>query len=69
MIRNRYFEAVVIFFLGLIIFTIGLSHQEVITFEARFYLFALEMWRHGLSFFPTTYEQPYPDYPVTSTAL
>lgn len=53
--------------LGLVLFTIGLDHNEVIGFESRFYLFMLEMWRHGPSWFPTTYSNPYPDYPVTST--
>lgn len=62
-------DAVFIFVCGLLFFTIGLRHQEIIGFESRFYLFALEMWRHGLSWFPTTYQAPYPDYPVTSTAL
>lgn len=62
-------DAVFIFLCGLIFFTVGLRHQEIIGFESRFYLFALEMWRHGLSWFPTTYQQPYPDYPVTSTVL
>jgi 4-amino-4-deoxy-L-arabinose transferase-like glycosyltransferase len=46
-----------------------LSGQEIISFDARFYLFALEMWRHGLGWFPTTYGVPYPDYPVASTLL
>jgi 4-amino-4-deoxy-L-arabinose transferase-like glycosyltransferase len=64
---NRNIEAFFIFCLGLFVFTIGLSNQEIIRFEARFYLFAVEMWRHGLSWFPTTYQQPYPDYPVTGT--
>jgi 4-amino-4-deoxy-L-arabinose transferase-like glycosyltransferase len=49
--------------------TIGLAHQEIITFDTRFYLFAKEMWLHGISWFPTTYSKPYPDYPVTSTLL
>lgn len=62
-------QAVFIFIFGLIIFTIGLGSQEIIGFESRFYLFALEMWRHGPSWFPTTYQQPYPDYPATSTYL
>ncbi len=60
-------EALVIFFCALILFTIGLSHQEIIGFESRFYVFALEMVQHGMSWFPTTYLQPYPDYPVTPT--
>jgi len=62
-------DALCIFIAGLILFTFGLHHQEIIGFESRFYLFALEMWRHGFSLFPTTYQTPYPDYPVTSTAL
>ncbi|HSW92748.1 MAG TPA: glycosyltransferase family 39 protein [Gammaproteobacteria bacterium] len=62
-------DAAFIFFCGLILFTAGLSHQEIIGFESRFYLFALEMGRHGLAWFPTTYQEPYPDYPGTSTAL
>lgn len=62
-------DCALIFFSGLLLFTIGLNHQEIIGFESRFYLFALEMWRHGVSWFPVTYQQPYPDYPVTSTLL
>lgn len=70
--QNAYlqkWDAVVLFFVSLILFTVGLAHQEIIGFEARFYLFALEMWRHGVSLFPTTYHQPYPDYPATATLL
>ncbi len=62
-------ELIVIFFGSLWLFTFGLSQQEVIGFDSRFYLFALEMWRHGATVFPTTYHQPYPDYPVLSTLL
>ena len=69
MILNRNVEALLIFCLGLMVFTIGLSHQEVVRFESRFYLFAMEMWRHGPSWFPTTYQEPYPDYPATGTLL
>jgi 4-amino-4-deoxy-L-arabinose transferase-like glycosyltransferase len=61
-------QALAIFFSGLFLFTIGQS-QEVIGFESRFYVFILEMWRHGLSGFPTVYSEPYPDYPVTFTFL
>lgn len=50
-----------------IIFIWGVSGQEVIGFDSRFYLFAQEMWRHGFSWFPTTYAEPYPDYPGAST--
>ncbi len=62
-------DGIIIFIVGVCLFTWGLSSQEIIGFESRFYLFALEMWRHGVSWFPTTYQQPYPDYPVTSTLL
>jgi 4-amino-4-deoxy-L-arabinose transferase-like glycosyltransferase len=65
--RKDAFIGLGIFFYGLVLFTIGLDHQEVIGFESRFYLFALEMWRHGPSWFPTTYQQPYPDYPGLGT--
>jgi len=60
---------VLLFFVCLILFTYGLSGQEVIGFDSRFYLFAQEMWRNGASWFPTTYDQPYPDYPAASTCL
>ncbi len=59
--RRALLDAVIIFFTGLLLFTIGLPHQEIIGFESRFYLFALEMWRHGVSGFPTTYQNSYPD--------
>src|SRR5687768_3598086 len=65
--KQSIFDGICIFILGLMCFTFGLSHQEIIGFEARFYLFALEMFRHGISWFPMTYHHPYPDYPVTST--
>lgn len=58
-----------VFFFGLFVFTLGIASQDVIAFESRFYLFAQEMWRNGLSFFPTTYNQPYPDYTAASTAI
>jgi 4-amino-4-deoxy-L-arabinose transferase-like glycosyltransferase len=67
--KSNFLEAFGIFCGALILFTIALNYQEVIGFESRFYLFALEMWRHGPSWFPTTYGTPYPDYPVTSTLL
>lgn len=68
-ISFRSLEVLGIFCTSLFLFSWGLSEQEVVSFESRFYLFALEMWRHGLSWFPTTYGHPYPDYPVTSTVL
>lgn len=58
-----------IFCCGLLLFTLGIRGQEVIGFESRFYLFAEEMWQHGLSLFPTTYSEPYPDYTALGTIL
>ncbi|OGT61699.1 MAG: hypothetical protein A3E85_01995 [Gammaproteobacteria bacterium RIFCSPHIGHO2_12_FULL_45_12] len=66
--RDR-LEVAAIFFSSLFFFLWGLRSQEIIGFESRFYLFALEMWRHGVSWFPTTYSRPYPDYPATSIWL
>ncbi len=51
------------------LFMLGIWHQPFINFETRFAVFAQEMLRNGPSLFPTTYGQPYPDYPVTSTLL
>ncbi|OGT11965.1 MAG: hypothetical protein A2X77_04160 [Gammaproteobacteria bacterium GWE2_42_36] len=55
-----------IFIVGTLAFTIGLN-PEFIAFETRFALFAQEMFRHGITFFPTTYQGPYPDYPALPT--
>jgi 4-amino-4-deoxy-L-arabinose transferase-like glycosyltransferase len=63
------FEISTFFCLSLILFSWGLSSQEVIGFDSRFYLFALEMWQQGVNWFPTTYFQLYPDYPATSTLV
>lgn len=52
-----------------VLFMIGIWHQPFINFETRFAVFAQEMLRNGPTLFPTTYGQPYPDYPVTSTLL
>ena len=62
-------ETWVIFFGSLILFTCGLSSHEFIQFETRFGLFTQEMWRWGISLFPQTYHQPYPDYPVFPVIL
>ncbi len=69
--RRQYtcLDAAGLFCGALFLFTVGLGGQEIIGFEARFYLFALEMWRHGVSLFPTTYGAYYPDYPVTATLI
>lgn len=55
-------------FLGaLALFLLQLGHTEVTGFDSRFFVFAQSMYNDGLSWFPQTYHQPYPDYPVTST--
>src|SRR5690348_8465213 len=58
-----------IFLLGILVSLIGQNHHEFIQFESRFGLFIQEMLRNGISFFPTTYNQFYPDYPATQTIL
>src|SRR5690242_19905786 len=65
--RRHHLESLLLFFSSLILFTWGLHSKEVIGFDSRFYLFAQEMWRYGVSWFPLTYHQPYPDYPASST--
>ena len=55
--------------LALVLFIVGNWHQAIIGFDSRFVVFAQEMLRHGPSFFPTTYGQPYADYLATSTLL
>nr|WP_232923684.1 glycosyltransferase [Pseudomonas synxantha] len=55
--------------LALMLFIAGNWHQAIIGFDSRFVVFAQEMLRHGPSFFPTTYGQPYADYLATSTLL
>ena len=55
--------------LALVLFILGNWHQAIIGFDSRFVVFAQEMLRHGPSFFPTTYGQPYADYLATSTLL
>jgi 4-amino-4-deoxy-L-arabinose transferase-like glycosyltransferase len=55
--------------LALLLFIAGNGHQAIIGFDSRFVVFAQEMLRHGPSFFPTTYGQPYADYLATSTLL
>lgn len=58
-----------IFALSLFAFTYGLFGRELIGFETRFGVFVQEMIHNGPSFFPTTYNQPYPDYPSLQTFL
>ena len=62
-------EALLIFFVGLLLFSIGLGEREFLGFESRFGLFAREMLQDGVTPFPTVYGAPYPDYPATQTLL
>lgn len=55
--------------LAFILFIAASWHLSIIGFDSRFVLFAQEMLRHGPSFFPTTYGEPYPDYSAFSTWL
>ena len=64
-----YFESIAIFLCSMAAFTYGLFGRELIGFETRFGLFAQEMLKFGPGFFPTTYGQPYPDYPALHTWL
>lgn len=56
-----------IFIIGMVIFTFALPNREFIGFESRFALFVQTMLAEGFSWFPHTYQGPYPDYPGTST--
>ncbi|MBA1294103.1 phospholipid carrier-dependent glycosyltransferase [Pseudomonas lurida] len=62
-------QSLVLGLLGLLLFIAGNWNQTIIGFDSRFVVFAQEMLRHGPSFFPTTYGQPYADYLATSTLL
>ncbi|MDN6855695.1 glycosyltransferase [Pseudomonas sp. CAN2814] len=53
----------------LLLFLCGVQGDAFVGFDSRFALFAKEMLRHGPGWFPTTYGEPYPDYPATSTWL
>lgn len=59
----------IIFIISTLLFVIAQFDREFVQFESRFGLFAQEMWRNGITFFPTTYNQFYPDYPATQTIL
>ncbi len=75
-IPARFFDKVIdskfislwIFLFGLAVFAPG-YRPEFISLQTRFALFAREMLRNGISFFPTTYQSPYPDYTAASTIL
>ena len=68
--RNRFrLESLGIFLIALLLFTWGIWDQQPQGFDGRWALFLQEMFRHGASLFPTTYGQPYADYPGTATFL
>lgn len=62
-------ESAAVGVLALILFLTGGWHRDVIGFDSRFVVFAQEMLRHGVGFFPTTYGEPYADYSGFSTFL
>jgi len=66
--RNRFrMESLGLFLIALLLFTLGIWDQQPQGFDGRWALFLQEMFRHGASLFPTTYGQPYADYPGTAT--
>lgn len=66
--RNRFrLESLGIFLIALLLFTLGIWDQQPQGFDGRWALFLQEMFRHGAGLFPTTYGQPYADYPGTAT--
>ncbi|MGC1330321.1 ArnT family glycosyltransferase [Pseudomonas sp.] len=62
-------HALLIFVVALALFTQGIWNEQPQGFDDRWALFLQEMFRHGPSLFPTTYGQPYADYPGTATFL
>jgi 4-amino-4-deoxy-L-arabinose transferase-like glycosyltransferase len=61
-------DTLLIFWAAILLFVL-MPMPEFTGFQARFGLFAQEMFRYGPSWFPTTYHAPYPDYPATSIFL
>lgn len=61
-------DSLLIIGIAFLLFTIGLP-AEFQALNARFALFAKEMLQNGPTFFPTAYNQPYPDYPGAPTFL
>ncbi len=60
-------HALLIYAAALVLFTLGIWDEQPQGFDDRWALFLQEMYRHGPSLFPTTYGQPYADYPGTAT--
>lgn len=67
--RRPNLESTGVGLVALILFTLGIGNHEFVDFNVRFAVFAQEMLRHGPSLFPTTYGEPYPDYPGLSTFI
>ncbi|NVZ67899.1 ArnT family glycosyltransferase [Pseudomonas costantinii] len=66
--HNRFrMESLGIFLIALLLFTLGIWDQAPQGFDGRWAVFMQEMFRHGASLFPSTYGEPYPDYPGTAT--
>lgn len=62
-------ESLLLGVVATLMFTLGIWNQAPQGFDGRWAMFLNEMFRHGPAFFPTTYGQPYPDYPATATWL
>ncbi len=62
-------HALLVFVIALALFTLGIWNEQPQGFDGRWALFLQEMFRHGPRLFPTTYGQPYADYPGTATFL
>lgn len=62
-------EVLVVFFVGLSLFTVGLGQRDFLGLECRFGLFAKAMWENGITLYPMLYGQPYADYPAMHTLL
>lgn len=62
-------ESLLLGVIATLMFTLGIWNQAPQGFDGRWAVFLGEMFRHGPSFFATTYGQPYPDYPGTATWL
>ncbi len=62
-------QSLLVFVAALALFTLGIWNEQPQGFDDRWALFLQEMFRHGPSLFPTTYGQPYADYPGTATFL
>ncbi len=59
-------ESLLIGAAALLLFMFGTWDQPFVNFESRFAVFMQEALRNGLSVFPTSYGENYPDYPATA---